>query len=50
MNETVREVYIIMLTKNWKGSLESRVFEAQWELGNLGVPFEIEIVYEPDDE
>jgi len=43
MNETVAEVYVTMLSKKLNRETESRLFEANWLLVDLGIPMTIEI-------
>lgn len=44
MHDTLKEVYITMLSKNINWGIESRVLEARWILTELSVPMHIEIV------
>jgi hypothetical protein len=50
MNDTLKEVYITMLSKNINWGADSRAFEAQWLLVDLGVPFTVEITTDGQNE
>jgi hypothetical protein len=50
MNETIKDVYITMLSKNINWGAESRAFEAQWLLCEVGVPMTVEIVTDGESE
>ena len=43
MDETLKEVYITMLSKEINWGTESRIFEAKWILSEIGVPMTIEV-------
>ena len=43
MDDILKEVYITMLSKHINWGTESRIFEAQWILTDLGIPMTIEI-------
>jgi hypothetical protein len=43
LTETIRDVYITMLSNNINWGAESRAFEARWMLCEIGVPFEVEL-------
>jgi len=50
MNQTLKEVYITMLSKNIEWENKTRLFEAQFVLTELGIPFNIEITNDRQSE
>jgi hypothetical protein len=47
--DTLKDIYITMLSGNIDWGEESRVFEAQWILCEIGVPMTLEVSDESGD-
>lgn len=44
MDDTLKDVYVTMLSKNIEWGTDSRVAEARWILIDLGVPLTLEVI------